>query len=43
MRAKLNKLNEHYVLYGFGRVGRQVAHEFTIVRGSLRDRGPEPG
>lgn len=43
MRARLNKPNEHYVLCGFGRGGRQIAHEFTIVRGSLRDRGPEPG
>jgi voltage-gated potassium channel len=30
MRAKINKLNEHYVLCGFGRVGRQVAREFAL-------------
>jgi len=30
MRARLNRLNDHYILCGFGRVGRQVAHEFTI-------------
>ena len=30
MRAEIDKLNAHYVLCGFGRVGHQVAHEFTI-------------
>ena len=30
MRAEIDKLNAHYVLCGFGRVGRQVAYEFTI-------------
>jgi len=30
MRAEIDKLNAHYILCGFGRVGRQVAHEFTI-------------
>jgi voltage-gated potassium channel len=30
MRAEIDKLNAHYVLCGFGRVGRQVAQEFTI-------------
>src|ERR687890_983974 len=30
MRAKINKLNGHYILCGFGRVGRQVAREFTL-------------
>jgi voltage-gated potassium channel len=29
MRARINKLNRHYVLCGFGRVGRQVAREFA--------------
>src|SRR5215210_1647964 len=29
MRAEINKLNGHYVLCGFGRVGRQVAREFA--------------
>ena len=29
MTAEVYKLNGHYVLCGFGRVGRQVAHEFT--------------
>src|SRR4051794_33053835 len=28
MRAKIRKLSGHYVLCGFGRVGRQVAREF---------------
>ncbi len=30
MTAEINKLNGHYILCGFGRVGRQVAREFTI-------------
>jgi len=30
MRAKINKLNGHYVLCGYGRVGRQVAEEFAF-------------
>src|SRR5919202_6824330 len=30
MRARINKLNGHYVLCGFGRVGRQVAREFAF-------------
>ena len=30
MTAEINKLNGHYVLCAFGRVGRQVAREFTI-------------
>jgi voltage-gated potassium channel len=30
MTAEVYKLNGHYVLCGFGRVGRQVAREFTI-------------
>ena len=29
MRARIDKLNGHYVLCGFGRVGHQVAREFT--------------
>ncbi len=29
MRARINKLSGHYVLCGFGRVGRQVAREFA--------------
>ncbi len=28
MTAEINKLNGHYILCGFGRVGRQVAREF---------------
>jgi voltage-gated potassium channel len=30
MTAEINKVNGHYVLCGFGRVGRQVAREFTL-------------
>jgi len=30
MRAELSKLNRHYILCGFGRVGRQVAREFAL-------------
>jgi voltage-gated potassium channel len=30
MRARISKLDGHYVLCGFGRVGRQVALEFTL-------------
>src|SRR5918995_4231804 len=30
MTAEINKLTGHYVLCGFGRVGRQVAREFAI-------------
>src|SRR5215204_1874328 len=30
MRARMNKLNGHYILCGFGRVGRQVAREFAL-------------
>jgi voltage-gated potassium channel len=30
MRTKINKLNGHYILCGFGRVGRQVAREFAL-------------
>ena len=30
MRAKINKLNGHHVLCGYGRVGRQVAEEFAF-------------
>jgi voltage-gated potassium channel len=30
MTAEINKLNGHYVLCGFGRVGRQVAREFAL-------------
>src|SRR5215218_2707327 len=30
MRAELSKLNGHYILCGFGRVGRQVAREFAL-------------
>ena len=29
MRAEIDKLNDHYILCGYGRVGRQVAEEFT--------------
>jgi voltage-gated potassium channel len=29
MEAAINKLNGHYLLCGYGRVGRQVAHEFA--------------
>lgn len=29
MMAEINKLNEHYVLCGFGRVGQQIAREFS--------------
>ena len=29
VKAKIDKLNEHYVLCGYGRVGRQVAREFA--------------
>ena len=32
MRAEINKLNGHYILCGFGRVGRQVAREFVLDR-----------
>src|ERR687886_1332755 len=32
MRAEINKLNGHYILCGFGRVGRQVAREFVFDR-----------
>jgi len=31
MRARINKLKGHYVLCGYGRVGRQVAEEFTLA------------
>jgi len=30
VRAKIDKLDGHYVLCGFGRVGRQVACEFAL-------------
>jgi voltage-gated potassium channel len=30
MRAQIGKLNGHYILCGFGRVGRQVAREFAV-------------
>src|SRR5829696_1148480 len=30
VRARINKLNGHYILCGFGRVGRQVAREFAL-------------
>jgi voltage-gated potassium channel len=30
MKAELSKLNGHYILCGFGRVGRQVAREFAL-------------
>jgi voltage-gated potassium channel len=30
MRAEISKLNGHYILCGFGRVGRQVAREFAL-------------
>lgn len=30
MRAKINRVSEHYILCGFGRVGQQVAHEFAF-------------
>ncbi len=30
MRAEITKLNGHYILCGFGRVGRQVAREFAL-------------
>jgi voltage-gated potassium channel len=29
MKAEINKLNGHYVLGGFGRVGQQIAREFS--------------
>src|SRR5215212_6202219 len=29
MKAAINKLNDHYILCGYGRVGRQVAREFA--------------
>jgi voltage-gated potassium channel len=29
MEAAINKLSGHYILCGYGRVGRQVAHEFA--------------
>ena len=30
MRTEINKLNGHYILCGYGRVGRQVAGEFVL-------------
>jgi voltage-gated potassium channel len=30
MRKEISKLSGHYILCGFGRVGRQVAHEFAL-------------
>src|SRR5918911_1071311 len=30
MRTEIHKLSSHYILCGFGRVGRQVAREFTL-------------
>lgn len=30
MRAEISKLNGHYILCGYGRVGRQVAAEFAL-------------
>src|SRR5215210_3167448 len=30
MRTEISKLNGHYILCGFGRVGRQVAREFAL-------------
>src|SRR5918998_113525 len=30
MTAEINKLDGHYILCGFGRVGHQVAHEFAL-------------
>ena len=43
MRAKINKLNGHYILCGFGRVGRQVAREFIRdgISFVLIDNNPE--
>jgi voltage-gated potassium channel len=43
MTAEINKLNGHYVLCGFGRVGRQVAREFAIegVSFVVVDNDPE--
>lgn len=32
MRIEISKLNRHYILCGFGRVGRQVAREFALDR-----------
>ena len=29
VKAEIDKLNDHYVLCGYGRVGRQVAREFA--------------
>ncbi len=29
MKAEIDKLNDHYVLCGYGRVGSQVAREFA--------------
>lgn len=29
MEQKLKKLNDHFIIAGFGRVGRHVAHEFA--------------
>jgi len=32
MRKKINQLSGHYVIAGYGRVGRRVAHEFVARR-----------
>jgi voltage-gated potassium channel len=29
MRSRIKRLSEHYIIAGFGRVGREVAHAFT--------------
>ncbi len=43
MRARINKLNGHYILCGFGRVGGQVAREFALdgVPFAVIDDNPE--
>src|ERR671911_1197739 len=43
MTAEISKVNGHYVLCGFGRVGRQVAREFAIqgVSFVVVDNDPE--
>jgi voltage-gated potassium channel len=43
MQAAIGKLSGHYILCGYGRVGRQVAREFTLdsVPFVVVDQGPE--
>jgi len=42
-RRMIDKLENHFIICGYGRVGRYAATELQAGRGVLRNRGPQSG